>query len=95
MKKYFDGSTSMEDLKDAIKHMQKKEDKRAFYVFIGLVTMFLVATVIGVVYVLKKKMDDEYDEDWDCDWDDFDDECDDECCCTDKDVDTSVKVEKL
>ena len=40
--------------------------------------------------------DDEYEEDWDYDWDDLDDEfCeDDECCCTDKDVDDSVKVEQ-
>ena len=45
---------------------------------------------------LKTRMDDEYEEDWDYDWDDLDDEfCeDDECCCTDKDVDDSVKVEQ-
>ncbi len=98
MKKYFDGSTSLEDLKDAVLKIQKKQDKKAFYAFIAIVTTVLLATVLGVVYLLKRKMEDDYDEDWDCcDWDEFEeDECGDgECCCTDKDVDTSVKVEKL
>ena len=46
-----------------------------------------------MVYLLKNKMnEDEFDEDWDTDWDDLEE---DDCCCTDKDVDTSVKVEKL
>ena len=54
----------------------------------------LLATLIAVVYLLKNKMndDEDFDEDWDTDWDDFDEN---DCCCTDKDVDTSVKVEKL
>lgn len=97
MKKYFDGSTSLEDLKDAVLRIQKKEDKKAFYVYISIVTAVLLATIFGVIYLLREKMEDEYDEDWDCDWDEYDDDgcCDDDCCCTDKDVDTSVKVEKL
>mgnify|MGYP005774382605 CR=1 FL=1 len=97
MKKYFEGNTSLEDLKDAIRGIQKREDKRGLYIFIAIVTAILIAAVIGVVCLLKNKMADDYDEDWDCDWDDFEDECcdDSDCHCTDKDVDTSVKVEKL
>ena len=97
MKKYFEGNTSLEDLKDAIFSIQKREDKRGLYIFIAIITTVLIATIIGIVYLLKNKMEDDYDEDWDCDWDDFDEQCcDDEGChCTDKDVDTSVKVEKL
>lgn len=94
MKKYLENNTSLEDIKEAIRGIQKREDKRGLYIFIAIVTAILVATLIAVVYVLKNKMNDEddFDEDWDTDWDDFDE---DDCCCTDKDVDTSVKVEKL
>lgn len=96
MKKYLDGSTSIEDLKDMLLGIQKKEDKKAFYFFIALVGVALVAATIGVVIMLKNKMDSDYDEDWDCDWDEFDeDEFDGECKCTDKDVDNSVKVEQI
>lgn len=94
MKKYLESNTSLEDIKAAIRSIQKREDKRALYIFIAIVTAILVATLIAVVYLLKNKMndDEDFDEDWDTDWDDFDEN---DCCCTDKDVDTSVKVEKL
>lgn len=96
MKKYLDGSTSMEDLKDMLLNIQKKEDKKAFYIFVALVGAIFVAVTIGVVVMLKKKMDADYDEDWECDWDDFDeDEFEGECRCTDRDVDHSVKVEHI
>ncbi|MCI8630466.1 MAG: hypothetical protein HFE57_13430 [Firmicutes bacterium] len=94
MKKYLESNTSLEDIKAAIRGIQKREDKRALYIFIAIVTAVLVAILIAVVYLLKNKMndDEDFDEDWDTDWDDFDEN---DCCCTDKDVDTSVKVEKL
>ena len=94
MKKYLESNTSLEDIKAAIRGIQKREDKRALYIFITIVTAVLVAILIAVVYLLKNKMndDEDFDEDWDTDWDDFDEN---DCCCTDKDVGTSVKVEKL
>ncbi len=94
MKKYLESNTSLEDIKAAIRGIQKREDKRALYIFIAIVTAVLVAILIAVVYLLKNKMndDEDFDEYWDTDWDDFDEN---DCCCTDKDVDTSVKVEKL
>ena len=51
--------------------------------------------VAGIVYLIKKRCDEECYDDWDDEWDDEDDECccGDECCCTDEDVDKSVKVE--
>ena len=72
------------------------EDRKTLIAVIALVAAVLIAVTAGVVYLLKTRMDDEYEEDWDYDWDDLDDEfCeDDECCCTDKDVDDSVKVEQ-
>ena len=71
------------------------EDKKTLFAVIALVTAVLIAVTVGVVYLLKTKMDDEYEEDWDYDWDDLEDDfCDDECCCTDNDVDDSVKVEQ-
>ena len=95
MKKFMENATSMDDLKNAIVDLQKREDKKGFYIFIAIITALLIATLCMVVCFLKKKMNDDYDEDWDCDWDDDSAENDFDCCCTDKDVDTSVKVEKL
>lgn len=98
MKKYFDGSTSLEDLKDSILRIQNRDDRKVFYTWVAIITGVLVAVIIATVVLLKNKMNDDFDDDWDCDWDDFDDEeycCNDDCCCTDNDIDTSVKVEKL
>ncbi|NLK37375.1 MAG: hypothetical protein GX299_04770 [Epulopiscium sp.] len=98
MKKYFDTGFSMEDLKDVVTRMNKKENKKSFCVCTAIITAVLLAVIAATVYCLKKKMEDDYDEDWDCDWDNLDEEdcdCGDDCCCTDKDVDTSIKVEKL
>ncbi|MBR4015388.1 MAG: hypothetical protein IKI88_04185 [Anaerotignum sp.] len=96
MKKYLEVKPGFEDLKEKIVVLKDSDDKKTLFAVIALVTVVLVAVTAGVVYLLKTRMDDEYDDDWDYDWDDFEDEyCDDEdCCCTDKDVDGSVKVEK-
>ena len=85
MKKYFEATPNLDGLKEKIIVLKDGEDRKT-----------LIAVTAGVVYLLKTRMDDEYEEDWDYDWDDLDDEfCeDDECCCTDKDVDDSVKVEQ-
>lgn len=95
MKKFMENTSSIDDLKSAIMDLQKREDKKGFYIFIAIITALLIATLCMVVCFLKKKIDEDCDEDWNCDWDGdcADDEYD--CCCTDKDVDTSVKVEKL
>ena len=58
MKKYLESNTSLEDIKAAIRGIQKREDKRALYIFIAIVTAILVATLIAVVYLLKNKMND-------------------------------------
>jgi len=109
MKKYFEGNSTLQDLREgnstlqdlreSVLRIQKNEDRRGLYIFISLITAILVTTIVGVVLVLNKKKYDEYDEDWDCDWDDEDDDCyfdcEDDGCCTDKDIDTSAKVEKI
>lgn len=96
MKKYFEAAPNFGGLKERIIVLKDGEDKKTLLAVIALVTAVLVAVTIGVVYLLKTRMDDEYEDDWDYDWDDLEDEfCDDdECCCTDKDVDDSVKVEQ-
>ena len=66
-----------------------------------MTTAALGAIAASAYYFLWKKdaeADDDFDEDWDYDWDDMEDEfCEDngECCCTDSDVDDSVKVEQV
>ena len=91
MKKYFEATPNLDSLKEKIIVLKDGEDRKTLIAVIALVTAVLIAVTAGV-----DKMDDEYEEDWDYDWDDLDDEfCeDDECCCTDKDVDDSVKVEQ-
>lgn len=100
MKKYFEATPNFDGLKERIIVLKESEDKKTLFAVIALVAVLLIAMTAGVVYLLKTKMDDEYEEDWDYDWDDLDDEdfedfdeC--ECCCTDKDVDDSVKVEQV
>lgn len=100
MKKYFEATPNFDGLKERIIVLKESEDKKTLFAVVALVAVLLVAMTAGVVYLLKTKMDDEYEEDWDYDWDDLDDEdfedfdeCD--CCCTDKDVDDSVKVEQV
>ena len=81
MKKYFEATPNLDGLKEKIIVLKDGEDRK---------------TLIAVIALVAAVLDDEYEEDWDYDWDDLDDEfCeDDECCCTDKDVDDSVKVEQ-
>lgn len=98
MKKYFEAAPNFDGLKERIIVLKDGEDKKTLFAVIALVTAVLIAVTVGVVYLLKTRMDDEYEEEWDYDWDDLEDEfCEDdecECCCTDKDVDDSVKVEQ-
>lgn len=96
MKKYFEVRPSFDDWKDKMVILQDRDHKKCIWALIAI-AVAVVAVVAGAVYLMKTKMDDDYDEDWDYDWDDLDDECfDDEetCCCTDHDVDDSVKVEQ-
>lgn len=97
MKKCFEVRPGFEDLRERIVVLKDDTDKKTLIVVIALVAAVLIAVTASVVYLLKTRMDDEFDEDWDYDWDDMEDEfCEDtdECCCTDNDVDDSVKVEK-
>ena len=101
MKKYFEVKPSLGDLKEKIIVLNEREDRKTTFIILAVITAALAVLAFGVIYLLKSKMDDDYDEDWDYDWDDLDDECcdgecgEDECCCTDKDVDDSVKVEQV
>ncbi len=101
MKRLFDRDMSMDDLKMALASIHEKEDKKAFYIMVGIMITVLAASVIGIVWLLKNKLDDEDYDDWDYDWDEEEDddyccgEDEEDCCCTDKDIDKSVKVEKL
>ncbi|WMI81707.1 hypothetical protein [Anaerotignum sp. MB30-C6] len=98
MKKYFEMKPSFEDLKDRIVVLHNdRDDKKTVFIVLGIIAAVLAVVALTVVYLLKTKMDDEYDEDWDFDWDSLEDEyCnEDDCCCTDKDVDASVKVEQI
>lgn len=100
MKKYFELKPSFEDLKDKIVVLHSdRDDKKTLFIVLSVIAAVLAVVALGVVYLLKTKMDDEYDEDWDYDWDDLEEEycnCnEDDCCCTDKDVDASVKVEQI
>lgn len=97
MKKYFEAKPGFDDLRERIVVLKDDTDKKTLIAVIALVAAVLIAVTAGVVYLLKTRMDDDFDDDWDYDWDDMEDEfCEDtdECCCTDKDVDDSVKVEK-
>ena len=95
MKKYFEVRPSFNDLKEKIVVLQDRDDKKTMFFVLAAAVAVLAVVTLGVVYLLKTKMDYENEEDWDYDWDDLDDECfEDECCCTDHDVDDSVKVEQ-
>ncbi len=98
MKKCFELKPNFEDLKERIVVLHKDdEDKKTLFIVLAVLAAVLAVVSLGVIYLLKTKMDDAYDEDWDYDWDDLEDEyCnEDECSCTDKDVDASVKVEQV
>ncbi len=98
MRKYFELKPGFEDLKDRIVVLHKDDDEKKTLFFVMAVLAAVLAVVaLGVIYLLKTKMEDEYDGDWDYDWDDLEDEyCnEDDCCCTDTDVDASVKVEQI
>lgn len=82
MKRFLDGTTSIEDLRRAVIDLQNREDKRTVYVFIGLIIALLVATTAGVIYLVKKRREDDFEDEWDMDWDDefeYDDEIEDVC----------------
>lgn len=105
MKKLMDREFSMADLKNVLTDFQDKKDKKCYYVFIGVLVTLIVAAIAGIAWLVKKNLDQQQEQEWDegwdegwddnYDWDDEDKDTCDECCCTDKDVDTSVKVEKL
>ncbi|MEA4815663.1 MAG: hypothetical protein VB120_02250 [Lachnospiraceae bacterium] len=89
---------SVEELKKAIQEAKKGENKIAMFIFGGLIIILLFAAVSGIVWLIRSNCHKNHD-DWDMDdWDeDYDEDWDmeEECCCTDEDVDDSVKVKKF
>ena len=87
-------SESSSELRAYIAGLREEENRNKLIglIVVGSVVIALLAPAI--VYLIKKKNENDSFDDWDDEWDD--DECccdDDECCCTDSDVDKSVKVE--
>jgi len=97
MKKYFNDKPGWDDLRERVVVLRERDDKKSVVIVLAIVAAILAMVSLGVVYLIKTRMDDEFDEEWDYDWDDLEDEyCDEsECCCTDKDVDDSVVVEQV
>ena len=79
------------ELRAYIAGLKEEENRSKLVCIIVVGAVLLTILTIGVVCFIKKKYDEECLDDWDEDWDD-EDECDGECCCTDSDVDDSVKV---
>ena len=94
MKKCFEVRPGFDDLKERIVVLKDETDKKTLFAVIAIVAAVMIAVTAGVIYLLKTRMDDDFDEDWDDMEDEF---CEDngECCCTDSDVDDSVKVEQV
>ena len=78
MKKFLDGPTSVEELRRVVMELREREDKKTFFTIMAIVIALLVATTAGVMYLVKRKKDNDFDyEDWDDQWDDefeYDDE---------------------
>ena len=99
MKKYFEGENMFEALRGAVNELQERQDKKTQYIFIGVTVALLALAVIGVLWLIKNKMEDDLIDEWDEEeWEDDEDCCcDDEegCCCSDNDVDKDIKVESF
>ena len=86
------------DIKAYVAAMKEEENRGKLITIIAIGAVIIGLLTVGIVYLIKNN-DDEYDE-WD-DWDDdndsdeYEEDADGECCCTDKDVDKSVKVEPI
>ena len=100
MKKLVENNYNFEDLRKIIRDLKERDDKRNIIIFAIGITAVLIFLGVIITLALKKKKDN-FTDDWD-DWEDWEDEneeynedCEEECCCTDKDVDTSVKVETI
>lgn len=83
------------ELKAYIAGLKEKENRNKLVGLVIAGSVIIALLVAGIVYLIKKRCDEECYDDWDDEWDDKYDECccGDECCCTDEDVDKSVKVE--
>lgn len=88
------------DIKAYVAAMKEEENRGKLITIIAIGAVIIGLLTVGIIYLIKNRNDDdEYDE-WD-DWDDdndsdeYEEDADGECCCTDKDVDKSVKVEPI
>lgn len=91
-------SLTTSDIKAYIAAMKEEENRGKLITAIVISVVIIGLLAAGIVYLIKTRSEDDDYEEWD-DWDDDNDadeyECSDECCCTDKDVDKSVKVEPI
>ncbi|MBQ4346905.1 MAG: hypothetical protein IJC39_00455 [Firmicutes bacterium] len=103
MKRYLEGDNLVSAVRGAILDLRDREDKRMFYVFMGIVIAVMVFGVFIVIWAIRKKKNNEYEAEWDDDdWAEFDEDCcchgghhEDSCCCHDDDVESDVKVENI
>ena len=105
MRRYFDDPGVVDFFRNF--DIRKKMDDKGKYIFIGIMIAVFVLAGIGVYWLIKKRLEDDYTEDWDDDeWeDDFAEDMEElfpedkydanDCSCSDKDVDNSVKVENI
>ena len=101
MRKYFDDPGFVDFFRKF--DLREKSEERGRYIFVGIMIAIFVFAGIGIYFLIKKRLEDDYLEDWDDDeWeDDFEEDMEDlfshegGCCCSDKDVDKSVKVEQI
>lgn len=91
------------ELKAYIAGLKEEENRKKLICLVVAGAVIIALLVVGIVLIVKNKCDDDWDDEWDDDWDDDDfdedeaeaDNLSGECCCTDSDVDDSVKVKKF
>ncbi len=94
MRKYFEIAPSIEDWKNKVVVIDKSDDKKSLCIMVGIIAAALTVVTLGVIFILKNRLD-QFDDEWDYDWDELDDEFDDLQACSDDDIDDSVVVEEI
>ncbi|MFI3175515.1 MAG: hypothetical protein R3Y53_10020 [Bacillota bacterium] len=94
MRKYFEIAPSFEDLKNKVVVIDKRDNNKTLFVMGTIIAATLALVTLGVVFLLKNKLD-QFDDEWDYDWDELDEEFDDMHACSDDDIDDSVVVEEI
>ena len=94
MKRLMTNDLSLEELKYALKSIGD-DDKKRLYVLIGVLAALLAVTAGVIFWVMKKRAQEEEFDDLEYDWDEDDTDESEDCCCSEKDLDKSVKVENF